>query len=1155
MKKILCLLLCLMLLLPLAAAKAEMLPVENETPVYPMMTVEDEEPLAVEAAGTNYYNTNKTVQTNKEYTFGHNENSGLYSWYVLWSTNGSSWTTITGNSFNDVNYRSSNFSLRANYRDLGAYITFYTTGTFYIRVITTSRDSYTDTIETYCFTVEQGIQPSLSVTPSSVSLTGGSSTQLSLNGSYVSSYDFYSSNPSVASVTYNNGSLILEAWNTGTATIRFTGYGNYGNASASCQVTVTGSSVAKPISYCSAGSIASQPYTGSQIRPSVVVKDEKTTLTEGVDYTLSYANNINPGTATVTVIGIGNYSGRGTVNFTITQSLTGASVTLSGASNLMYDGTAKRPAPTVTLNGKTLTEGTDYSVSYSNNTNAGTATVTITGIGTYTSTVTKTFLIHKAISDCTISAIPDQYFTGEAICPDVTIKDGTTTLVNGTDYTLKYSNNTNIGTATVTITGREPYTGQQTVTFQIKVSQQLTFGRNILTVEAGQTVLRRFVPEKDGDYTFYTAGSADTYGILYDSNLNVITSDDNSGPESNFNITCSLKANTTYYVGTRYYSSSASGTVWLYTCNMRWSLSGGVLTITGNGPMPDFAYNYSSYMNSSPWADQRATITEVRLSGVTSIGDYAFCGCSSLTSITIPTSIRSIGEYAFDCCRNLINLTIPQSVTSIARYSFRDCSSLKSVTILAKVTSISEYAFLRCGELTNVTIPDSVTSIGYSAFDECSKLSNVQYSGTKQQWISIIIGAKCDALYAATKYCTDATFTDYSNLSRSWSSGKLTITGSGAMREYTSYSSTPWYGYKSSTTSVVIGNGILNIGSYAFDNWSTLTSITIPNSVTTIGANSFSFCSGLTNVTIPDSVTSIGEKAFTGCSKLASVAIPNSVTSIGDSAFSLCSKLASVTIPASVTSMGRHAFASCNNLTKVTILNGATCIGSNAFNNCINLTSVTIPQSVTSIGSSAFYKCSSLTNITIPYGITSIEDSVFMECSNLTSVTIPDSVTNIKADAFSDCSKLTSVTIPASVTSIGNYAFVRCSNLQDVWYLGSKAQWNAITMGTNNSCLTNATIHCLGGTVLELPASLRIIQSDALQGVSANVIHVPAQVTEIQSRAFADCKALTSIVFKGSPDFIADDILSGCSNVVIIAPRGSSAASWASAHSYKVLYS
>ena len=346
----------------------------------------------------------------------------------------------------------------------------------------------------------------------------------------------------------------------------------------------------------------------------------------------------------------------------------------------------------------------------------------------------------------------------------------------------------------------------------------------------------------------------------------------------------------------------------------------GVLTISGMGKMTDY------YYNGSPFYGGFYIKSIIIENGVTSIGDSAFSGCSSLTNVTIPDSVTNIGDSAFFGCtsvtsinveenninyfsvngvlfnrnqnelmyypagKNDKNYEIPDSVTSIGASAFFGCKSLTSITIPNSVTSIGCSAFCNCTSLTSVTIPNSVTSIGDSAFSYCTSLANV-----------------------------------------------------------------------------AIPNSVTSIGSYAFRYCANLISINVEeNNINYFSANGVLFNRNQNelmyypagkndkNYEIPDSVTSIGASAFFGCKSLTSITIPNSVTSIGCSAFCNCTSLTSVTIPNSVTSIGYFAFSDCTSLTSVTIPNSVTSIGESAFNNCTSLTSVTIPNSVTSIGYYAF---------------------------------------------------------------------------------------------------------------------------------------------------------------------------------------------------------
>ena len=152
-------------------------------------------------------------------------------------------------------------------------------------------------------------------------------------------------------------------------------------------------------------------------------------------------------------------------------SISKASVTLS-TSTYAYDGKAKKPGVTVKLNGKTLKNGTDYTVSYSNNTKVGTAKVTITGNGNYTGSVSKTYSIKNNFKKATVSGISNKSYTGKNITQSITVKYNGKTLKKGTDYTVSYSSNKNIGTATVKITGKGSYTGTITKTFKINPAKQ-----------------------------------------------------------------------------------------------------------------------------------------------------------------------------------------------------------------------------------------------------------------------------------------------------------------------------------------------------------------------------------------------------------------------------------------------------------------------------------------------------------------------------------------------------------------------------------------------------------------------------------------------------------------------------------------------------------
>ncbi len=288
--------------------------------------------------------------------------------------------------------------------------------------------------------------------------------------------------------------------------------------------------------------------------------------------------------------------------------------------------------------------------------------------------------------------------------------------------------------------------------------------------------------------------------------------------------------------------------------------------------------------------------------------------------------------------------------------------------------------------------------------------------------------------------------------------GTLTISGSGAMYDYNNSTNSPYCFTKG-----------------PFYNQTVIRSVVINYGVTRIGTYSFIGCSGITSIVMSNSITSIGKSAFNGCSGLTSIAIPNSVTSIDEVAFPLCSNLESFIVDsnnANYCSVDGVLFDKnkstlvcypiSKNATNYEIPSSVTSISESAFYKCTRLTSIEIPNSVTNIGKQAFYGCDNLQKIVISGNLKSIETHCFSHCPSLTSVVIPNSVNSIGIYAFVYDSGLLSVTIPKSVTEIEAGAFQHCTSIKDVYYAGTKQEWNNITINNENgtnSCLTDATIH------------------------------------------------------------------------------------------------
>ena len=257
-------------------------------------------------------------------------------------------------------------------------------------------------------------------------------------------------------LSYKNNTKI------GTATVTVKGKGKLSGTKS-----VTFKINAKPIKNAVITYNNSLTYNGSTLSPAVTVKYGNATLKKNTDYTVAYSNNVNAGTGTITITGKGIYGGSVKKTFTIKKLGISASA-VSGTGNKVYTGSAIKPVPAVKVGGRTLKNGTDFTVSYKNNTEPGTATLKVTGKGNYSGSVSKTFKITaRAINDVEVT-VPDTVFTGEQVRPDVVVSYGSYQFINNSDYTLSFKDNINIGTASVVVTGKNHLSGSRTVTFPIE---------------------------------------------------------------------------------------------------------------------------------------------------------------------------------------------------------------------------------------------------------------------------------------------------------------------------------------------------------------------------------------------------------------------------------------------------------------------------------------------------------------------------------------------------------------------------------------------------------------------------------------------------------------------------------------------------------------
>ena len=682
-------------------------------------------------------------------------------------------------------------------------------------------------------------------------------------------------------VAYSNNT------NAGTATVTVTGKGNY-TGTKTANFTIN----AKNASNLTINSIAAVTYDGSTHTPAVTVMDGSKFLTNGTDYTVAYSNNINPGTATVTVTGKGNYTGTKTASFTI-NAKSASSLTISDIAAVTYNGSAQTPAVTVedirlntsytsdgiikvASNDPNICIGIKYLAYEQNTCNDIMCCVIIQSpsgeemildsrnlfdpnrLGAYCESKDGyTFIDLQAKEAGTWYLLLVQQYAGNwyySLSSTMQTNINYNTLQNGTDYTVSYSNNTNAGTATVTITGCGNYTGTKSANF--------TINKAPLTVTAQSYTITQGNPLPTFECTYSGFKNGETASVL--TTLPTIS--------------CSAT------------SSSALGTYDIIVSggsatNYAFTYVNGTLTIEAVAVNNiQFADNTVKSICVANWdTNGDGELSEAEAAAVTDLG-IVFKNNTAITSfneLQYFTGLTSIGNNTFNSCNGLTSITIPNSVTSIGNSAFIYCSGLTSITIPNSVTSIENYAFFSCSGLTSIVVEEG--NGNYDSRGNCNAIIETALN-------KLLVGCK----------------------------------------------------------NTVIPNSVMSIDGYAFYGCSGLTSITIPNSVMSISNTAFSSCSGLTSIFVKEGngnydsrgncnaiIETASNKLIAGCKN---TVIPNSVTSIGNYAFYSCSGLTSITIPNSVTSIGNSAFYGSGLTSVVVNISSPLTIKSSTFSNRANAT-------------------------------------------------------------------------------------------------------------------------------------------------------------------------------------------------------------------------
>ena len=567
-------------------------------------------------------------------------------------------------------------------------------------------------------------------------------------------------------------------------------------------------------------------------------------------------------------------------------------------------------------------------------------------------------------------------------------------------------------------------------------------------------------------------------------------------------------------------------------------------------------------------------------SALASVGDYAFSGCISLTTINLPEGLMRVGKRSFEGNVSIKELTLPSTLKTVGDYAFQYNTALEKVNIPAIVVPTQELIpvgentrdwdaqnmFGNCVSLYDVTFAENITYLPASMFSGATSLKHIE------------IPDSVDALTTA-----DAVFAD---------SGLESIDLGGLTEIPESMFE------KAANLKTIDFNGIKSIGKTAFKGANSLAAELDLSTVTSIGEDAFIDIPTIERVTLSGSLATLASGAFEGCVSLATVdvynadaqtstnnpvgvvTLPDSITTLGASVF-METAIREVTIPRSVTKLHTAAkttstsspasslFEACKQLEKVVLHDALEVIGASTFEGCSALKTIqyideggeligdegkaTLPDSVTLIGNNAFgsgrdsktiedweesgkqAEGCAFTSVVVPASVTLMGKCAFQDCNELTYAEYRSAVTKLSTSAtgystyvFSGCTSLERVALNASITFLGNYFFADCTSLAtiDLYVPGEAGTAGSITESEEG--------------VAALPAGLTYIGSNAFQKTAIREITIPTGVTKLSSAVsnvssscavFEGCRYLETVILHNKLTMLGEEIFMNCPNL------------------------
>lgn len=486
------------------------------------------------------------------------------------------------------------------------------------------------------------------------------------------------------------------------------------------------------------------------------------------------------------------------------------------------------------------------------------------------------------------------------------------------------------------------------------------------------------------------------------------------------------------------------------------------------------------------------SLKTIDLPALTIMGNYMFQNCTSLTAMDL-SKVTTYGTYTFDGCTALTSVALNDSATKLNSYFFRGCTSLKSIVLPGKMTEISNYMFAESG-LESITIPATVTKINEGAFNGTNlKTVNIP---AKVSTVAKKAFSNCQQLEYFTVDSGNATFRESEGAL--WSGDQLVCYPAG--KEYVEE-------FTIETT--------MTVAQYALDGCANIGKLILADGITDIASYTYAGFAGK-EVVLPETLTKINTYAFTDAKNIETFVIPEGMTELPSYMFK-GAEIKTIVLPSTLTTLGTNIFQN-SIIGTIVIPEGVTAIPNYAFDGA-TIGSLTLPDTIETLGTYVF-RNTVMESIELPDAIKALPNYAF-QGSTIKSIKLPVALETMGTNTFQNCTSLETIVFPANLKTVGNYSFDGCTSLTSV-----KMNDGLATLGTY------MFQNCTSLTEISIPDSVTSIGNYAFTGCTALVnVKLSNSLTKLPAYGFKGCEALPSIEIPASVVEIQYETFIGCSSM------------------------